>query len=72
MRDALGRFIRPLPARQEETLAVYARTGRIKTTAHELGIEYETARHSLGRAYERLGVTNAIEAFRVLGWLRLP
>ena len=32
-RDARGRFIAPLPARQAETLATYARTGRVQFAA---------------------------------------
>ena len=68
-RDARGRFIAPLPARQAETLAVYARTGRVQFAATSMGIRYASAHRHLERAYRRLGVTNAIEAFRVLGWL---
>jgi DNA-binding NarL/FixJ family response regulator len=62
----------PLPARQAETLATYARTGRVQFAADSMGIAYHTAHQHLDRAYRRLGVTNAIEAFRVLGWLSVP
>lgn len=63
---------RPLAAREVAMLAAYARIGDQRQTAAALGISPNTARHLLERAYGKLGVTGAIDAFRVLGWLHVP
>lgn len=59
-------------ARQLQVLAGYLRSGSRKEAAGALGIQDRTAKEHLTRLYARLGVGNAIEAARVLGWLKIP
>jgi DNA-binding CsgD family transcriptional regulator len=63
---------RPLSPRQLAVLAAFARTGDQRQTAVALGISRHTARHLLQEAYAKLGVCSCIDAFRAMGWLRVP
>jgi len=58
--------------REREALMEYARTGDVRQAAYRLGISHHWMRTLLWSAYQKLGVTGAISAFRELGWLALP
>lgn len=62
----------PLLPRQFEALRTYAESGDQRRAAQRMGIAYETHKNYMTAAYERLGVHSAIDAFRVMGWLRIP
>jgi len=62
----------PLSERELAVLAAYARTGDVRAAAAALGVPYTTARNRLGWLYAKLGTYGAINAFRALGWLRVP
>jgi hypothetical protein len=55
-----------------EGLATYARTGRLKIAAAELGVAEQTLKNQLRAAYDKLGVRGAYPAFVAMGWLQLP
>jgi len=61
---------RRLTPRQEAALAAYAHHGAYIAAAYALGISSRTLTIHLTSAYRKLGATNAIEAFRAMGWLR--
>lgn len=61
-----------LTLRRLEVLAALARYGTYDRVAAELGITPFTVRSLLHESYGVLGVGNAIDAFRALGWLRPP
>ena len=67
--DPLGRRLAP---REVVVLSVYAQTGDYREVAVAMGISRTTVGHLLGLAYRKLGVSSAIDAFRALGWLRVP
>jgi DNA-binding NarL/FixJ family response regulator len=54
---------------QMEVLDAYRRLGDWRAVADELVVPSSNVRRNAGKAYERLGVNGAIQAFRVLGWL---
>lgn len=62
----------PLSAPELTALRAYARTGSTKEAAAEIGVPRSTLSNRLGWAYAKLGVFGAINAFRALGWLRVP
>lgn len=62
----------PLSPRERAVLAAYARHGSTKEAADALGIAPSTVRNRMTDAYTKLGVDNAIAAFRRLGWLVPP
>ena len=55
--------------RQVECLRAYAEVGDQRQAAQRVGVTYETYKNYMTRAYRRLGVSSAVSAFRVLGWL---
>lgn len=59
-----------LPPRVEEAvrLAVYGQ----KEAAHQMGVSVQTVKNHLSIAYHLLGVGSLVEAYLVLGWLRIP
>jgi DNA-binding CsgD family transcriptional regulator len=61
-----------LTARQFECLRLYALQDSQREVARELGLSPITVKKHVNAAYAVLGVSNAIEAFRALGWLRVP
>ena len=61
-----------LSPRMIEVLASYARTGSWSATAVAVFLSEQTVKNYAHRAYQRLGVHDAIGAFRVLGWLYVP
>ena len=61
-----------LTPRQIEILRLRAQGRLAKEVAGELGLSEVTVKNHATRAYERLNVETAIEAFLVLGWLRVP
>ncbi len=58
--------------RQRQTLIAYLSTGSRKEAAIRLGVAPQTVKSHLSGAYASLGVENALEAARLLGWLRVP
>jgi excisionase family DNA binding protein len=58
--------------RQVEALAAYALAGSQKDAGRRLGIQEDSVNKRLHLLYQRLGVASALEAVRVLGWLRVP
>ena len=61
-----------LGRREYDALIEYARTGDVRQAAHRLGLSYTWTKNLLYTAYQKLGVTGGISAFRELGWLALP
>ena len=61
----------PTPA-QLSVFAIYVRTFSQKRTAYESGLAYQTVKNHMEDLYRRLGVSSAMEAAAVLGWLRAP
>ena len=59
-------------ARQLEALAAYATEGDRARAARRLGISVGTMRNHLNDVYCELNVNSALEAIRLLGWLKLP
>ena len=59
-----------LTARQLQVLSLYKEIGSFKMVAAYMDVSPHTVRNHATLAYARLGVTNATDAFRVLGWLR--
>jgi len=57
---------------QLRILRAYALTGYIQGAADACGVTLQTAKNEVSAAYFRLGVGCAGEAWRALGWLRLP
>ena len=57
---------------QMEFLRLLAEGLTYAGVAGRLGIAPGSVRNRAYRAYEVLGVSSAIEAFRVLGWLQVP
>lgn len=65
--------------RQRQVLALLAEGMTYQEVADELGLSYWTVKRVLSEAYLRLGVQTGTpaghamtDAFRVLGWLRVP
>ena len=57
----------PAPScHQLEVLAACLDTGSVKETAHQLGISYDYARHTLAALYLALEVTNMAQAVEKL------
>jgi len=56
----------------ERALLAYARTGDRRSAAASLGLSLGVFNNALSKAFEQLGVTTAIDAFRAIGWLRVP
>jgi hypothetical protein len=65
----LGRSLTPY---ERAALIAYARRGIGQDAADDLGVELGAFQHCLERGYAKLGVRSAIDAFRALGWLRVP
>jgi hypothetical protein len=63
---------RSLTAYERAALIAYAKRGIGQDAADDLGVELGAFQHCLERAYAKLGVRSAIDAFRSLGWLRVP
>ncbi len=62
-----------LTPRQRDSLAAYAKFGSQSEAAASIGLNLSTYKNHLSNAYERLGgFGGAVEAFRILGWLRVP
>jgi len=61
-----------LSRRQTEALAIYAMLPLCKSVAHQMGISEHTVRDHLWAARAKLGVPTNIDAYRKLGWLRVP
>ena len=53
-------------------LRTYARCDSVKATAHELGVSVPAVKHSLSRIYKTLNATCNLDAFRRMGWLKVP
>ena len=56
----------------ERALLAYARTGDRRAAAVSLGVSLGVFNNALSKAFEQLGVTTAIDAFRAVGWLAVP
>lgn len=61
-----------LTPRQMAVLRLRASGRTNKAIALELGISTWTVKQFLTQAFRRLGVEGAVEAFTVMGWLRVP
>jgi DNA-binding CsgD family transcriptional regulator len=58
-----------LSSKQRETMELYAKLGTQKAVATAMKLSLQTVKNHIADAYRRLGATNAIEAFTILGWL---
>ena len=67
-----GQLRPPLSPREHEALRLYAHLGKREDVADAMGVSRHTIRHQLDRAYLRLGVNTATDAFRAMGWLSPP
>ena len=56
--------------RQHQVLTLYRELGSYKAIAHYLGLSPQTVHNHFHEAFRKLGVNGAIEAYRVLGWLK--
>lgn len=63
---------RPLSPQEIESLAAYARHGTQKEAAAQMGLQEQTIKNHLTKAYRKLGTSGSTETFRHLGWLRVP
>jgi hypothetical protein len=54
---------------QTKVLDAYRRLGDWAAVAADLHVPPSNVRRNAGKAYERLGVHGAVQAFRALGWL---
>lgn len=61
-----------LTPRQFEAMVRYGEYGTQKAAARAMGISVQTHKNLVSEAYRKLDVTTAIEAFLILGWLKLP
>lgn len=61
-----------LTPREYEVLEAYARLGKMRAVAGELGISINTANTHCQSAFRKLDATCETEAFIAIGWLRLP
>lgn len=61
-----------LSPRQLECLTAYARHGDRRQAAASIGISFKTMNIHLEKAYAFLGVQTSIDAFRAVGWLKVP
>jgi len=61
-----------LTPREMEVLMAVAQYEKAVEAAYELGISRQSVKNHLYAAYQKLGVNNAIAAFRELGWLQVP
>jgi DNA-binding CsgD family transcriptional regulator len=61
-----------LTVAEYRTLSAYAALGDQESAAQSLHISPQTVKNELTSAYKKLGARSNIEAFRVMGWLRLP
>ena len=62
----------PLARCEVRAMAAYAATGDMHQAADTLGLSFFTVRNQLHVARAKLDVTSSIDAFRALGWLRVP
>lgn len=62
----------PLSPNDRAAVRAYALTANYKLAAASLGMPVTTLQTHLHRAYMRLGVDHGIDAFRELGWLKVP
>jgi DNA-binding CsgD family transcriptional regulator len=62
----------PLSPKQREVMIAYARLGSWSEVARVLGMPLQTIKNHSQEAYQRLGVTGAMGAMRVLGFVVLP
>jgi DNA-binding NarL/FixJ family response regulator len=67
-----GRTPASLTNREREALAAYATTGSQREAAHLMGVRHQTIKNHLREAYDKLGASGAINAFRAIGWLQVP
>lgn len=63
---------RPLSERELQVLIACGSGRPQKEVAGDLGITDQTVKNIASNAYQKLGARSLIEAYRVLGWLRLP
>jgi DNA-binding CsgD family transcriptional regulator len=61
-----------LTPRETEVLLLYARLADWRLVALEMGIGLQSTKNLASLAYQALGVSNAIGAFRELDWLQVP
>ena len=59
-----------LTPQQQAILRAYATLGDCQAVAAQLGLSYNTIKNTMHEAYMRLGVSGAVQAFRLLGWLK--
>lgn len=53
-------------------MAAYARLGRQKEVADELGLSIQTVKNHMANVLHKLGVESSVEAYSILGWLQVP
>ena len=63
---------RPITARELEAIAAVAQYGDQRIAAKALGVAVQTVKNQCSRVYLKLEVDGMVQAFRALGWLRLP
>ena len=62
----------PITEHEWEVMRQYALWGRQKEVAAYMGLSLQTVKNTLTTVYAKLGAESSIEAFRLLGWLRIP
>lgn len=65
-------MIPALTPRELELLALMGWGKTMDEAATELGISRQTVKNLLGKAYAKLGARGRADAWRHLGWLRVP
>lgn len=66
------KLLSSLTPREHEVLVTYAEQGSIQRVAWALHISKSTVSHHMEHVYTKLDVGCALDAYRALGWLRVP
>lgn len=70
--SARAAFGRALTQREYEILVEYAKHGNYKQVGHCLGISEQTTKNHLAAVRDKLGVHTTVQAYQVIGWLKVP
>ena len=61
-----------LSTREMAILRLLAEGHTVKAAASLQGIGYQTTKNYLTTAYDKLGAVGMVDAFVILGWLKVP
>ena len=65
-------ILEALTDKERRILVAYLDCERIKDTAEHLGLAPQTVKNHLHNIYAKLDTTNAIGAFKAMGWAKVP